>query len=176
MLKGKSIYLRAVEKEDASTLFIWENNPANWKVSNTEIPFSLHSIHQLIEQQSNIRNSGQLRMIICLNDTHFPIGAFDLYDVSFKHGFASIGILIAEEKERGKGYARESMELMIEYTRDILEFSNLQCSIHGDNSKSIIFFKNMGFNLIGTKKNWLIFKGKRIDELNFQLCLKEINK
>lgn len=176
MLKGKSIYLRAVEKEDASTLFIWENNPANWKVSNTEIPFSLHSIHQLIEQQSNIRNSGQLRMIICLNDTHFPVGAFDLYDVSFKHGFASIGILIAEEKERGKGYARESMELMIEYTRDILEFSNLQCSIHGDNSKSIIFFKNMGFNLIGTKKNWLIFKGKRIDELNFQLCLKEINK
>lgn len=176
MLKGKSIYLRAVEKEDASTLFIWENNPANWKVSNTEIPFSLHSIHQLIEQQSNIRNSGQLRMIMCLNDTHFPIGAFDLYDVSFKHGFASIGILIAEEKERGKGYARESMELMIEYTRDILEFNNLQCSIHGDNSKSIIFFKNMGFNLIGTKKNWLIFKGKRIDELNFQLCLKEINK
>ena len=176
MLKGKSIHLRAVEKEDASTLFIWENNPANWKVSNTEIPFSLHSIHQLIEQQSNIRNSGQLRMIICLNDTHFPIGAFDLYDVSFKHGFASIGILIAEEKERGKGYARESMELMIEYTRDILEFSNLQCSIHADNSKSIIFFKNMGFNLIGTKKNWLIFKGKRIDELNFQLCLKEINK
>ncbi len=175
MLKGKSIYLRAVEKDDASTLFIWENNPANWKVSNTEIPFSLHSIHQLIEQQSNIRNSGQLRMIICLNDTNFPIGAFDLYDVSFRHGFASIGILIAEEKERGKGYAIESMELMIEYTRDILEFNNLQCSIHGDNSVSIDFFQKMGFKLIGRKKNWLSFKGKRIDEVNFQLCLKETN-
>ncbi len=173
MLKGKSIYLRAVEKEDASTLFIWENNPANWKVSNTEIPFSLHSIHQLIEQQSNIRNSGQLRMIICLNDTHFPIGAFDLYDVSFKHGFASIGILIAEEKERGKGYARESMELMIEYTRDILEFSNLQCCIHGDNLASIEFFEQVGFKHVGTKKNWLLYKGKRINEINYQLCLKE---
>ncbi len=173
MLKGEYIYLRAVEKEDASTLFIWENNPANWKVSNTEIPFSLHSIHQLIEQQSNIRNSGQLRMMICLNHSNFPIGAFDLYDVSFRHGFASIGILIADENERRKGYAKESMELMIEYTRDILEFSNLQCCIHGDNLASIEFFEQVGFKHVGTKKNWLLYKGKRINEINYQLCLKE---
>jgi len=174
ILKGKSIYLRAVEKEDASTLFIWENNPENWKISNTEIPFSMHSIYQLIEQQSNIRNSGQLRMIICLNKNDFPIGAFDLYDVSFKHGYATIGIIIAEEKERRKGYARQSMELMIEYSRDILEFSNLQCSIHGDNKESISFFEQIGFKLIGTKQNWLLYKGKRINEINYQLCLKEI--
>lgn len=174
MLKGESIYLRAVEKEDASTLFIWENNPSNWKISNTEIPFSMHSIHQLIEQQSNIRNSGQLRMIICLIENDFPIGAFDLYDVSFRHGFAAIGILIAEEKERRKGYAHESMKLMIEYTRDVLELSNLQCAIHADNKASIDFFEQIGFKHIGTKKNWLLYKGKRIDEVNYQLCLKEI--
>ena len=173
MLKGNSIYLRALEKEDASTLFIWENNPTNWKVSNTEIPFSMHTIHQLIEQQSNIRNSGQLRMIICLIENDFPIGAVDLYDVSFRHGFASLGILIAEEKERRKGFAKESMELMIEYTRDILEFSNLQCSIHDDNEASINFFKQLGFKLCGTKKNWLLYKGKRINEVNYQLCLRE---
>lgn len=173
MLKGNSIYLRAVEKEDASTLFIWENNPTNWKVSNTEIPFSMHTIHQLIEQQSNIRNSGQLRMIICLIENDFPIGAVDLYDVSFRHGFASLGILIAEEKERRKGFAKECMELMIEYTRDILDFSNLQCSIHHDNEASINFFEQLGFKLCGTKKNWLLYKGKRINEVNYQLCLRE---
>ena len=65
------------------------------------------------------------------------------------------------------------MELMIEYTRDILEFSNLQCSIHSDNLVSIEFFEQMGFKHIGTKKNWLLYKGKRIDEVNYQLCLKE---
>ena len=54
MLKGNSIYLRVVESEDATKLFVWENDPENWKVSNTEVPFSMHSIHQLIEQQSNI--------------------------------------------------------------------------------------------------------------------------
>ncbi|MEY3086684.1 MAG: hypothetical protein RLZ93_605, partial [Bacteroidota bacterium] len=34
-LKGSLVTLRAVEKDDASTIFMWENNPANWKVSNT---------------------------------------------------------------------------------------------------------------------------------------------
>ena len=102
MLKGNSIYLRAVEKEDASTLFIWENNPTNWKVSNTEIPFSMHTIHQLIEQQSNIRNSGQLRMIICLIENDFPIGAVDLYDVSFDMDLHHLEFLSLKKKKEEK--------------------------------------------------------------------------
>ena len=53
-LKGSLVVLRAVEKDDASTIFMWENNPDNWKVSNTEVPFSLFDIHQLIEHQSDI--------------------------------------------------------------------------------------------------------------------------
>jgi len=173
MLKGKTIYLRAVEEDDATTLFMWENNPFNWKVSDTEVPFSMTGIHQLIEQQSNIRNSGQLRFVICENDSDYSVGTVDLYDVNFKHGFASVGILIAEEKERRKGRAKESLQLLIEYTRDILELKNLQCSIHADNLSSVELFESMGFERIGLRKNWFIYKGKRIDEISYQLCLKE---
>jgi diamine N-acetyltransferase len=173
MLKGKTIYLRSVEEDDSTTLFMWENNPENWKVSNTEVPFSMTAIHELIEQQSNIRSSGQLRFIICEKESDFSVGTVDLYDVNFKHGFASVGILIAEEKARRKGRAKESLELLIEYARDILELTNLQCSIHGDNEPSIQLFESVGFTRIGLRKNWFIYKGKRIDEISYQLCLKE---
>jgi diamine N-acetyltransferase len=173
MLKGKTIYLRAVEEDDSTMLFLWENNPENWKVSNTEVPFSMTAIHELIEQQSNIRNSGQLRFIICENDSDFPVGTVDLYDANFKHGFASVGILVAEEKSRRKGFAIEAIGLVKEYARDILEFTNLQCSIQGDNSASIKLFEQFGFERIGVRKNWFIYKGKRIDEISYQLCLKE---
>ncbi len=173
MLKGDSIYLRIVEADDSTKLFIWENNPENWKVSNTEVPFSMHSIHQLIEQQSNIRNSGEIRFMICLNDGGNPIGTVDLYDVNFKHGFATIGIIIAEESERRKGFAAESLYLISEYARDILELTNLQCTIHADNESSILLFEQVGFTRVGIRKNWLSFKGKRIDEISYQLCLRE---
>lgn len=174
MLKGNSIFLRVVEVDDAAKLFIWENNPDNWKVSNTEVPFSMHSIHQLIEQQSNIRNSGELRFIICLIENGNPIGTIDLYDVNFKHGYATIGIMIAEESERRKGFAFESLNLISEYAREILDLTNLQCTIHSDNERSIALFEQVGFTRVGTRKNWLKYKGKRFDEISYQLCLKEI--
>lgn len=174
MLKGNSIYLRVVESDDATKLFVWENDPENWKVSNTEVPFSMHSIHQLIEQQSNIRNSGEIRFMICLIEKGNPIGTLDLYDINFKHGYATIGIMIAEEKERRKGFAVESLRLISEYARDILDLTNLQCTIHGDNHRSIALFEQVSFTRVGVRKNWLKFKGKRIDEISYQLCLKEI--
>jgi diamine N-acetyltransferase len=173
MLKGNNIYLRAVEKDDALTLFQWENNTANWKVSNTEIPFSMHSIHQLIEQQSDLRTSGQLRFIICQNESTNPLGTLDIYDVNFKHGFASIGILIATDQDKRKGIARESLKLLINYCRDILDLANLQCFIHHDNEASIALFEHLEFKRVGEKINWLVFKGKRFHELTYQLCLKE---
>ena len=114
-LVGKHIYLRAVEKDDAGQVFLWENNPKNWKVSNTEVPFSMFYIIQLIEQQSDLRKSGQLRLVIMTHQDQRAVGVIDLYDVNFKHGYAAVGILIAEEQDKGKGIATEPLSLLIQY-------------------------------------------------------------
>lgn len=169
--KGTTISLRAVEPNDASTLFIWENNPANWRVSHTEVPFSMHNIHQLIEQFSNLRNSGQLRVMIVSNESYQALGTIDLFDVNFKHGFATIGILIADEANRGKGIAKEALGLLIDYCKVELELQNLQCFIQGDNEASIALFTKLGFRQVGVRKDWYLYHGKRVDEIAFQLCL-----
>jgi diamine N-acetyltransferase len=173
MLVGSKVYLRAVEKSDATTIYMWENNPENWKVSNTEVPFSMFDIMALIEHQADLRKSGQLRFIILEKETERPLGVIDLYEVNFKHGYASVGILIAMDADRGKGFAAEALQLLINYTRDYLELRNLQCSIHGDNFASIAFFERMNFHKVGVRKGWLRFKGNEIDEICYQLCLKE---
>ncbi len=171
-LKGSLVYLRAVEKDDASTIFLWENNPKNWKVSNTELPFSLYDIHQLIEQQSDLRKSGQMRLVIETLNENRPVGVIDLYDINFKHGYAAIGILIGEDSDMGKGYATEALKICCSYCQQILELRNLYCQIHGDNAASIALFEKAGFIHAGTRKNWLRFKNQFFDELTFQLCLK----
>lgn len=172
-LATERIKLRAVEPIDASMLFIWENNPANWKISHTEVPFSMHNIHQLIEQFSSVRTSGQLRMIVDLQENNKAIGAIDLYDVNFKHGFATLGILIADTQERGKGYAFEAISLFCDYCREVLSLNNLQCFIHADNEASIQLFEKLGWRKIGVRKNWYVYGDNLIDELAFQLCLKK---
>jgi diamine N-acetyltransferase len=173
MFKSDSIYLRVVEPSDATVLILWENNPTNWKVTDTEVPFSLQAILQLIEQQQQIRTTGQLRMMICLNETEESVGAIDLYDVDFKNKNAAVGILIGDEKDKNKGYAAQSLKLIIDYAKNELDLYNLYCSIQADNSTSIHLFEKTGFQKIGIRKEWFIYKSQRIDEILYQLCLKK---
>ena len=42
ILKGKKIFLRALEPEDIDYLFSTENNEDFWEISNTSRPFSKH--------------------------------------------------------------------------------------------------------------------------------------
>ena len=105
------IFLRMVEPHDATKLLLWENNPDNWKVTDTEVPFSIHAIQALIEQQQQIRTTGQMRMMICLNDpTQESVGAIDLYDVDFKNRNASVGILIGEKTKSRKRLCQGCVE------------------------------------------------------------------
>lgn len=173
MLKGQKIFLRSVEPMDATRLMLWENNPNHWKVTDTEVPFSLHGIMQLIEQQQHVRSTGQLRFMICLNTSSDAIGAIDLYDVDFRHGNAAVGILIGEEKDKRNGYASESLKLLIEYATDFLALHNLYCSVQVDNIESIHLFEKEGFSKVGVRKEWFLYKGQRIDEILYQLCLKK---
>lgn len=173
MLKGKSIYLRSVEPSDATRLMLWENNPEHWKVTDTEVPFSMQGILQLIEQQQHIRSTGMLRLMICLNENDDAVGAVDLYDADFRHSRAAVGILIGESQHRNKGYASEALDLIIVYARKLLSLENLYASVQADNHESLILFNKCGFTEVGRRKNWFFHKKERIDEVMFQLCLNE---
>lgn len=173
MLTGESVFLRPVEPSDATVLMLWENDPKNWRVTDTEVPFSLHGIMQLIEQQQHIRSTGQLRFMICLKEDGHAIGTIDLYDADFKNRRAAVGILIGEVNERGKGSATEALELLVEYAREVLDLHNVYCSVQADNSASLKLFEKAGFDRVGSRKEWFFLKGEWLDEISFQLCLKK---
>lgn len=173
MLKGKTVFLRPVEKEDAPKLMLWENNPKHWKVTGTEVPYSLSAIYDYIDQAQHIRSHGQLRLMIGVISTGELIGAIDLYNADFKHYRAAVGILIADELHKQKGFASEALELLSNYAQEFLAFHNLYCSIQSDNESSIRLFEKMGYDHIGTRKDWYLVNGKWLNELLYQKCLKK---
>lgn len=168
MFKGDKIYLRQLKNEDATTLVLWENDVTNWHLSDTEAPFSLVEIKNYISNASNIRENRQVRFMICLVDSDKPIGAIDLFNISFKHKRAGVGILIADKENYGKGYASEAILLCLKYGQEILEIDNYFCSIQSDNLESIGLFQKLLFEQVGIRKNWYIFNGEKFDELLFQ--------
>ena len=167
-LQSENITLRALEPEDIDYLYQWENDAENWKVSNTQAPFSRFVLEQYIATaHQDIYSIKQLRLMIC-DKQNKPVGCIDLFDFEPSHLRAGIGVLIADKTERRKGYASEALELLIDYGHQTLNLHQLYCNITIDNEASVLLFQKHGFQITGIKKQWIREGGKFIDELLLQ--------
>ena len=170
-MRGKNVRLRAPEPEDLEVLYRWENDPAVWPVSNTLVPFSKYVLRQYLENaQKDIFELKQARFMIELRTTPpRTIGTIDLFAYDPLHRRAGIGILIKEERDRGKGYAGEALDLLLDYCFSTLQLHQVYCNITDGNEPSIRLFRSRGFVQTGRKKEWLRRDGRWVDELFFQL-------
>ncbi len=169
-LKGKNIQLRALENNDLEILYRWENDPENWKVSQTLTPFSRKLLKKYLDQAHlDLFQIKQLRLVIELEESHLPIGLIDLFDFDPFNQKAGIGILIGEKKEREKGYAREALKILLDYCFSILLLNQVYCNIMESNKTSQHLFTHAGFSLSGTKKSWIKTSSGWEDEHFFQL-------
>ena len=168
-LQGKHINLRALEPEDLNFLFQIENNDTFWEVSHTQTPFSKYVLKQYIENSyQDIFEAKQLRLIIEEKSTKDQIGTIDLFDFNPQHMRAGIGILIHPDYQQ-KGYASETLSLLINYSFSKLNLHQLYVNITSDNTKSISLFTKYNFKKVGVKTDWILSEGKFKDEILFQL-------
>lgn len=167
------VILRAPEPEDLDLLYVWENDPEIWKVSNTITPFSRYILSKYIESAHlDIYQTRQLRLMIDITgdaENIKTVGAVDLFDFEPLHQRAGIGILIGETAEREKGYADKALKKVIDYAFDTLQLNQLYCNINIDNKKSHLLFKKQGFKEVGIKKKWNKTSQGFVDEILLQL-------
>ena len=164
----------ALEPSHIDILCLWENDTSIWKVSNTITPFSRHILEQYIANSNlDIYATKQLRLMIS-NSENKPVGCIDLFDFDPANAKAGIGILIADEKHRKKGYASEALALLINYSFKILNLNSLYCNIIVDNVPSINLFKSHNFEIVGTKKQWIRDGNQWLDEHLLQLLCQKV--
>jgi diamine N-acetyltransferase len=168
MLENERIKLRALETTDVDKLFIWENNPANWRISGSVTPYSRHVLIDYVNSVSDIFTDKQLRLVIEEKSTAEAIGTVDLFDCDFKNKRTGIGILIAEPQKRRKGFASEVMEIILPYCFESLSMHQVYCSVFTENHESLALFKKFGFTEVGVKKDWTFHEGKYYDEVLMQ--------
>jgi diamine N-acetyltransferase len=164
MHKTKELFLRPIEKKDALCVYLWELDKETQRVTQSEIKVSLENVYELIEQQTDVHNSSQLRMMICLSNNNTSIGMVDLYDVDFVKLNAYVGILIAEKQQRKKGFARQALLSMARYAKQELNLIKLKATIQSSNEGSIALFESL---------NYLRSDEKTLDssKISFELAL-----
>lgn len=169
-MKYQDINLRAPEPEDLELIYDWENNNSYWLISNTIVPFSRFTLKRYIENShKTIFETGQLRLMIDHIADKKTIGAIDIFDFDAFHKRAGLGILIANENYRRKGYAGMALKCLIDYCFKILQLHQLYCNILANNCESMELFTKYGFVLIGIKKDWVKSADGYLDEYMYQL-------
>jgi diamine N-acetyltransferase len=169
-MRFDKIRLRALEPEDLEYLYDWENNSSYWVLSNTVAPFSKYTLKRYMENShKSIYETGQLRLMIEIYNDKKTIGTIDIFDFDPFHKRAGIGILIADENERRKGYASMALNCLIEYCFSTLQLHQLYCNILANNCESVELFKKVGFTQAGIKKEWIKTSEGYLDEYTFQM-------
>lgn len=169
-LIGQHIYLRALEPEDLEFVYALENDTAIWEISQTQTPYSKFLIRQYLENaQQDIFEAKQLRLAICKNDSFEAIGLIDLFDFDPKNRRAGVGILIQNPANRQQGFGNQALDLLIQYSFEVLQLHQLFANISSDNQASIALFTTFGFQCVGIKKDWNFNQGKFSDEGLYQL-------
>jgi diamine N-acetyltransferase len=168
MLENNQLKLRALEPADVDKLFLWENDPENWRISHTLTPYSRHVLQAYINDVSDIYTDKQLRLMIEMKDTGKAIGSVDLFDCDFKNRRAGLGILIAGKANRGKGIATQVLEILIPYCFETLALHQVYCNVLSKNEESQALFSKFGFEEVGLKKDWTLHKGVYYHEILMQ--------
>ena len=173
ILKNDTVYLRALEPEDVDLLYFWENNTEIWRVSSTIAPLSKFTLTNYVmeEGQKDIFEARQLRLVIVETKTDKTVGLMDLFDFEPVDMRASLGIMINEEAERQKGFAKNALLLTEEYCKKILNFHQLYARTDSDNNAAVALFKSCGYQECGLLKQWHRNEDGWKDQIEFQKIL-----
>jgi diamine N-acetyltransferase len=172
LLKGKNLFLRALEKEDLQFLYELENNPLIWEISGTVTPYSKSVLQFYLENaHRDIYEVKQLRLVICATDGN-SLGLIDLFDFDPKHKRAGVGIVIVKDTDRNKGIGAEAITLLCDYAFRTLELKQLYANILEENQRATYLFQKLGFVKVGVKRDWISSNGQYKNEVLFQ----KINK
>lgn len=169
-LENDEIKLRAIEPEDLSFLYAWENHSDWWHLGATLSPYSHYTLKEYIANAGeDIYTLKQLRLMIVLQEQEDTIGMIDVYDFDPFHKRAGIGILIAPEFQKS-GYGNIALCLLKKYLFEFLRLHQLYVHIPVGNEASIHLFVNNEFYQTGCLKDWLWVDNQYTDVLVLQ-CL-----
>lgn len=170
ILTGKKTYFRALEPNDLSWLYCLENDDTLWDLSDTQKPYSQYQLQKYIKDSfKDIYETRQLRFVLCKKEDNQPLGLFDLFDFDPKNARVTIGLVITKPSDRGNGYGKEGLRLLMNYAKEMLKAHQMVAYVSVENLISKNLFETMNFTYVGCKKDWVYNKGVYTDILIYQL-------
>lgn len=166
MLKGNNISLKPFEKNHLEKNLEWINDLEFQTSFLNSLPITKT---EEVEWYENVVKNKSKVIFSILTDSGKYIGNTGLSEIDHKNRKAAIWIYIGEKNERGKGYAGESIKLLLDYAFHFLNLRKIYLNVAEYNENAIKLYKKMGFVIEGTFKEDIFINEKYCDLIRMAL-------
>lgn len=162
-IEGANLYLSPMQMEDAdwyacafNDAYISDRLGIGPKMKN------IQTVERWIEE--SIRNN-DISFSIILKEDNRMIGSCCLMNVNSIMQTATLGIFIAEETYRSKGYGKEALNLLLGYGFKYLNLNNIMLEVFSFNNVAYQLYLKVGFKEIGRRRESYFCNNNRYDTI-----------
>jgi RimJ/RimL family protein N-acetyltransferase len=160
-LEGSKIYLRPHKEEDLDIIEFGKNNP---DVRDTLFLFDPQTRNDVEhEVKTWLNDKSTVLFTICENKTNQPVGQTALFRIDYVSRAAIFYIAIYDPVFWSKGYGKETTELMLKYSFDILNLNRIQLHVSVENKKGVKAYEKNGFKIEGTLREAMYHNNRYVD-------------
>lgn len=136
LLDITDVYLNALN--DNTIIGLTEARHKKWDIENVN--------HFIIS--NNLENT--LLLAVILKENNKPIGNIRLFNINNNnHNNAELSFLFYDRNEWGKGYATESLKIVLDYAFDTLQLHRIFADYYSTNIGSSKVFNKLDFKIEG---------------------------
>jgi len=152
MIRGKQVNLRPLQESDLEvTLCLRRDLETNRALMGYPFPVTSESELRWLRDINDPNRRDRLYLGIEVTADNSLAGYLSAKNLSFRHGTADFGIVLSRHY-RGKGLAREAMELFFNYLHGDLHLRKINLEVLSDNEAAIKLYEKFGFVREGVLK------------------------
>ena len=143
MIKGKKIYLCAVEESSLEQLRGWRNNPELRQYFREQREIS-STMQQDWFNNRVVNNSNQVDFEIHDQETGKLLGHCGLYYINWINRVAEFTVYIGDVEYRNGGYGSDALRTLFRYGFEQLNLNKIWCEVYSNNN-ALDIYRHLGF-------------------------------
>lgn len=167
---GERIFLSPVNPDDAETYAKWINDlEVNIYLTSAPKIYSVQKEREILERMCK----EGYNFAIIDSEKEKLIGNIGLEDVDLLDRKAVLGIFIGDKEYWGKGYGTEAIELLLDFSFNILNMNSIMLLVKAFNKRAIRCYEKCGFKLIGVRREANIMGPDKYDDYYMDILASE---
>ncbi|MFJ8039713.1 GNAT family N-acetyltransferase [Kitasatospora sp. NPDC096147] len=177
MIEGRLVALRALREEDAEHHLRWRNDPevVHWAAAGDPLfgPVTREAVGLAFERILRLVPHKEAVLAVETVADRRPIGKIDYRDLDPWAGSVTLGITIGEREFWGTGHGSEALRLLVDHLFGAYPLVRIELDTWSGNERAMRAFTKIGFREEGRRRNAILLKGVRYDEVHYGMLREE---